>query len=75
MDERCYRRACESETTRLPRHHHHYRRADTDRHSKSYDYARRTTESSIEVQHFGLPILSVSEPSPPDEAERVDDYL
>ncbi|KYM99122.1 Fibronectin type III domain-containing protein 5 [Cyphomyrmex costatus] len=76
---RCYRRSYESDITRLPRHHHYHRRADVERHTKSCDYARRateaTTESSIEVQHFGLPILSVSEPSPPDESERVDDYL
>ncbi|XP_012216831.1 uncharacterized protein [Linepithema humile] len=76
MDERCYRRSYDTEVTRPPRYHHYRRRADTDRHTKSCDYARRaTTESSIEVQHFGLPILSVSEPSPPDESERVDDYL
>lgn len=76
MDERCYRRLYESEATRPPRHHHHHRRTDVERHTKSCEYARRaTTESSIEVQHFGLPILSVSEPSPPDESERVDDYL
>lgn len=76
MDERCYRRSYEPEATRPPRHHHYYRRTDTERHAKSCEYARRAaTESSIEVQHFGLPILSVSEPSPPDENERVDDYL
>lgn len=76
MDERCYRRSYESEAARPLRYHHYHRRTDTDRHSKSCDYARRgTAESSIEVQHFGLPILSVSEPSPPDESERVDDYL
>lgn len=76
MDERCYRRSCEFEATRPLRYHHYHRRTDTERHSKSCDYARRgTTDSSIEVQHFGLPILSVSEPSPPDESERVDDYL
>ncbi|XP_070156929.1 uncharacterized protein [Polyergus mexicanus] len=76
MDERYYRRSYESEPPRPIRYHHYHRRTDADRHSKSCDYARReTTESSIEVQHFGLPILSVSEPSPPDESERVDDYL
>ncbi|KAL6432536.1 hypothetical protein ACFW04_006836 [Cataglyphis niger] len=75
MDERYYRRY-ESEPPRPIRYHHYHRRTDADRHSKSCDYAKRgTTESSIEVQHFGLPILSVSEPSPPDENERVDDYL
>ncbi|XP_077255136.1 uncharacterized protein LOC143893518 isoform X6 [Temnothorax americanus] len=75
MDERCYRRSYESEATRPPRYHYH-RRTDAERHTKSCEYARRAaTESSIEVQHFGLPILSVSEPSPPDENERVDDYL
>ncbi|XP_024870735.1 uncharacterized protein LOC112453921 isoform X5 [Temnothorax curvispinosus] len=75
MDERCYRRSYESEATRPPRYHYH-RRTDAERHTKSCEYARRAaTESSIEVQHFGLPILSVSEPSPPDESERVDDYL
>ncbi|XP_014487426.1 PREDICTED: uncharacterized protein LOC106751134 isoform X2 [Dinoponera quadriceps] len=76
MDERCYRRSYDSEATRpSSRYHHYHRRADAERHSKSCDYTRRPTESSIEVQHFGLPILSVSEPSPPDESERVDDYL
>ncbi|XP_029174348.1 uncharacterized protein LOC114942983 isoform X3 [Nylanderia fulva] len=77
MDERCYRRSYEFDATRPLRYHHYHRRTDADRHSKSCDYAkqRTTTESSIEVQHFGLPILSVSEPSPPDESERVDDYL
>ncbi|XP_017762343.1 PREDICTED: uncharacterized protein LOC108552350 isoform X2 [Eufriesea mexicana] len=74
MDERCYRRSCDTDA-RLPRYHHYHRRAGIERHSKSCDYARRTPESSIEVQHFGLPILSVSEPSPPDENDRVDDYL
>ncbi|XP_017875895.1 uncharacterized protein LOC108622495 isoform X2 [Ceratina calcarata] len=77
MDERCYRRPCDTET-RQSRYHHHHRRSGggiVDRHSKSCDYAKRTSESSIEVQHFGLPILSVSEPSPPDENDRVDDYL
>ncbi|XP_039304036.1 uncharacterized protein LOC105203432 isoform X6 [Solenopsis invicta] len=76
MDERCYRRSYESEAPRPLRHHHYHRRTDGERHTKSCEYARRaTTDSSIEVQHFGLPILSVSEPSPPDESERVDDYL
>ncbi|XP_018345737.1 PREDICTED: uncharacterized protein LOC108750640 isoform X2 [Trachymyrmex septentrionalis] len=78
MDERCYpaRRSYESDATCPLRHHHYHRRADVERHTKSCEYAKRTaTESSIEVQHFGLPILSVSEPSPPDESERVDDYL
>lgn len=77
MDERCYRRSYEFDATRPLRYHHYHRRTDADRHTKSCDYAkqRATTESSIEVQHFGLPILSVSEPSPPDESERVDDYL
>nr|XP_034171179.1 uncharacterized protein LOC117600202 isoform X6 [Osmia lignaria] len=74
MDERCYRRSCDSDA-RLTRCHHHHRRGGIERHSKSCDYARRTPESSIEVQHFGLPILSVSEPSPPDENDRVDEYL
>ncbi|KYM92860.1 Fibronectin type III domain-containing protein 5 [Atta colombica] len=73
---RCYRRSYESDVTRPLRHHHYHRRADIERHTKSCEYAKRAaTESSIEVQHFGLPILSVSEPSPPDESERVDDYL
>ncbi|XP_019696060.1 uncharacterized protein LOC105181186 isoform X2 [Harpegnathos saltator] len=76
MDERSYRRSYDSEAPRpSSRYHHYHRRTDSERHSKSCDYTRRTTESSIEVQHFGLPILSVSEPSPPDESERVDDYL
>lgn len=74
MDERCYRRSGDTDA-RLPRYHHHHRRTGIERHSKSCDYTRRTPESSIEVQHFGLPILSVSEPSPPDENDRVDDYL
>ncbi|CAL7947071.1 unnamed protein product [Xylocopa violacea] len=74
MDERCYRRSCDVDA-RLPRYHHYHRRGGIERHSKSCDYAKRTPESSIEVQHFGLPILSVSEPSPPDENDRVDDYL
>lgn len=61
---------------RPARYHHYHRRGGIERHSKSCDYAtKRTPESSIEVQHFGLPILSVSEPSPPDENDRVDDYL
>ncbi|XP_076161381.1 uncharacterized protein LOC143143693 [Ptiloglossa arizonensis] len=74
MDERCYRRSYDIDT-RLPRYFHYHRRVGIERHSKSCDYARRTPESSIDVQHFGLPILSVSEPSPPDETDRVDDYL
>nr|KAF7408927.1 hypothetical protein H0235_013779 [Vespula pensylvanica] len=79
MDERCYRRSCEPESGLLSRHHHHrhhhHHRLDGEHYSKSYDYTRRTPESSIDVKHFGLPILSVSEPSPPDEDGRVDDYL
>ncbi|XP_071856875.1 uncharacterized protein isoform X2 [Bombus fervidus] len=74
MDERCFRRSGDADA-RLPRYHHYHRRAGIERHSKSCDYSRHTPESSIEVQHFGLPILSVSEPSPPDENDRVDDYL
>ncbi|XP_076628024.1 uncharacterized protein LOC143345105 isoform X5 [Colletes latitarsis] len=74
MDERCYRRSYDIDA-RLPRYFHYHRRVGVERHSKSCDYARRTPESSIDVQHFGLPILSVSEPSPPDENDRVDDYL
>ncbi|PBC27671.1 Fibronectin type III domain-containing protein [Apis cerana cerana] len=59
-----------------PNHQQQSSRGGIERHSKSCDYAtKRTPESSIEVQHFGLPILSVSEPSPPDENDRVDDYL
>ncbi|XP_014614777.1 PREDICTED: uncharacterized protein LOC106792774, partial [Polistes canadensis] len=79
MDERCYRRSCEPDSGFLSRHHHHrhhhHHRLDGEHYSKSYDYAKRTPESSIDVKHFGLPILSVSEPSPPDEDGRVDDYL
>ncbi|XP_058800364.1 uncharacterized protein LOC131669486 isoform X3 [Phymastichus coffea] len=59
------------------------------KHARSCEYARRASiEPSVEVvqpqqqqqqqqqqQHFGLPILSVSEPSPPDEIDRADDYL
>ncbi|XP_076628026.1 uncharacterized protein LOC143345105 isoform X6 [Colletes latitarsis] len=71
---RCYRRSYDIDA-RLPRYFHYHRRVGVERHSKSCDYARRTPESSIDVQHFGLPILSVSEPSPPDENDRVDDYL
>ncbi|XP_053987604.1 uncharacterized protein LOC128880997 isoform X2 [Hylaeus volcanicus] len=74
MDERCYRRSYDIDA-RLPCHFHSYRRVGIERHSKSCDYARRTPESSVDVQHFGLPILSVSEPSPPDENDRVDEYL
>ncbi|KAG6800381.1 hypothetical protein HZU73_04260 [Apis mellifera caucasica] len=75
MDERYCRRSGETDA-RPARYHHYHRRGGIERHSKSCDYApRRTPESSIEVQHFGLPILSVSEPSPPDENDRVDDYL
>ncbi|XP_076674379.1 uncharacterized protein LOC143372222 isoform X2 [Andrena cerasifolii] len=74
MDERCYRRSYDIEA-HLPRYHHYHRRGGIERHSKSCDYARRTPESSIKDQHFGLPILSVSEPSPPDEKDRIDDYL
>ncbi|XP_023288565.1 uncharacterized protein LOC105703806 isoform X2 [Orussus abietinus] len=76
LDDRFYRRIYEPDIIRLPRSHHHYHhRLDGERHTKSCDYARRTPESSMEVQHFGLPILSISEPSPPDETDRVDDYL
>ncbi|XP_003704524.1 uncharacterized protein LOC100880196 isoform X2 [Megachile rotundata] len=74
MDERCYRRSYDSDA-RQSHYHHHHRRGGIERHSKSCDYAKRGPESSIEVQHFGLPILSVSEPSPPDENDRVDEYL
>ncbi|XP_043258516.1 uncharacterized protein LOC122400859 isoform X5 [Colletes gigas] len=74
MDERCYRRSYDIDA-RLPRYFHYHRRAGIERHSKSCDYARRTPESSTDVQHFGLPILSISEPSPSDENNRVDDYL
>ncbi|XP_078043504.1 uncharacterized protein LOC144473481 isoform X2 [Augochlora pura] len=71
MDERYYRPSCVLDA-RPPCHHHSHRRID---HSKSCDYAKSTPESSMDVQHFGLPILSVSEPSPPDENDRVDEYL
>ncbi|XP_015595792.1 uncharacterized protein LOC107267993 isoform X2 [Cephus cinctus] len=78
MDERFCRKSCDPDCPRLSRyhaHHHQRHRPDTDYHSKSCDYARCTKDSSIDAQHFGLPILSISEPSPPDEIERVDDYL
>ncbi|XP_033325363.2 uncharacterized protein LOC117219502 isoform X2 [Megalopta genalis] len=71
MDERYYRPSCVLDARPLC-HHHSHRRID---HSKSCDYTRSTPESSMDVQHFGLPILSVSEPSPPDENDRVDEYL
>ncbi|XP_076232638.1 uncharacterized protein LOC143178080 [Calliopsis andreniformis] len=74
MDERCYRRSYDIDA-HLLRYHNYHRRAGIERHSKSCDYARRTPESSTKDQHFGLPILSVSEPSPPDEKDRIDDYL
>ncbi|XP_051156901.1 uncharacterized protein LOC127278959 isoform X3 [Leptopilina boulardi] len=75
------RRSCEPDFIRLPRHHihhhhHHHRRIET--HSRSCDYSRRSTsiEAHSETQHFGLPILSISEPSPPDEADNtVDECL
>ncbi|XP_051156906.1 uncharacterized protein LOC127278959 isoform X7 [Leptopilina boulardi] len=81
MEERCFRRSCEPDFIRLPRHHihhhhHHHRRIET--HSRSCDYSRRSTsiEAHSETQHFGLPILSISEPSPPDEADNtVDECL
>ncbi|XP_066588585.1 uncharacterized protein [Prorops nasuta] len=75
VDERCQRRSCETDVSKLSRYHQAHRRLDKERHSRSCEYAKRTPESSIEIHHFGLPILSVSEPSPPDESERVDDYL
>ncbi|XP_015118298.1 uncharacterized protein LOC107041973 isoform X2 [Diachasma alloeum] len=78
IDERINRRSCEPDFTRVkphhPRHLHHCS-TDTDSHSRSCDYTRYTIEPSIETQHFGLPILSISEPSPPDEKDRLDDYL
>ncbi|KZC08108.1 Fibronectin type III domain-containing protein 5 [Dufourea novaeangliae] len=64
MDERYYGPSCVNDAR--PTCPHHWR---------SYDYAKNTLESSFDVQHFGLPILSVSEPSPPDENDRVDEYL
>ncbi|XP_043472046.1 uncharacterized protein LOC122504834 isoform X6 [Leptopilina heterotoma] len=82
MEERCFRRSCEPDFIRLPRHHihhhhhHHHRRIET--HSRSCDYSRRSMsiEAHSETQHFGLPILSISEPSPPDEANNtVDETL
>ncbi|XP_046425279.1 uncharacterized protein LOC124304579 isoform X2 [Neodiprion virginianus] len=81
IDERYYRRSCEPDFARLGRHHnhqsHHHQQLHSDHHSKSCDYARRATPetSGTETQHFGLPILSISEPSPPDEMDRVDEYL
>ncbi|XP_032456023.1 uncharacterized protein LOC100679723 isoform X12 [Nasonia vitripennis] len=77
-------------------HHHHHKAPtvttpvtaattttgvlESTRHTRSCEYARRTTEPELnqqqqQQQHFGLPILSVSEPSPPDEVDRADDYL
>ena len=64
-----------------PHQHHHHRLDSTDRHTKSCDYANKRppeTTASVDTastQHFGLPILSISEPSPPDERERLDEYL
>ncbi|XP_063973627.1 uncharacterized protein LOC135160704 isoform X14 [Diachasmimorpha longicaudata] len=78
IDERINRRSCEPDFTRVKPHHPrylHHCSTDTDSHSRSCDYTRYTIEPNIETQHFGLPILSVSEPSPPDEKNRLDDYL
>lgn len=84
---RYYRRSCEPDFGRLGHTSHglqalghgfHHKRGGDHLHSGSCDYARRTGENSAGVetgQHFGLPILSISEPSPPDETERVDEYL
>lgn len=78
VDERSYRRSCEPDFGRLTSRHHSHSTSHHhhgDHHSRSCDYARRTPEASVETQHFGLPILSISEPSPPDEMDRVDEYL
>ncbi|XP_074106278.1 uncharacterized protein LOC141532021 isoform X2 [Cotesia typhae] len=65
-------------------HHHHlpYKPSTSNgnpvvyHRSSDSDQSRQTSVSSVEIQHFGLPILSVSEPSPPDEKNnRLDDYL
>ncbi|XP_048508618.1 uncharacterized protein LOC105683568 isoform X2 [Athalia rosae] len=80
MDERFYRRSCDPDFGRSHRHHNHppgHHLHHVDHHARSCDYARRTPETSLDQtpQHFGLPILSISEPSPPDEMDRVDEYL
>ncbi|XP_043272022.1 uncharacterized protein [Venturia canescens] len=58
-------------------HHRTHHFESNERHSKSFDFAKRNIDSTSvdNTQHFGLPILSVSEPSPPDERERLDEYL
>ncbi|XP_034942068.1 uncharacterized protein [Chelonus insularis] len=66
-------------------HHHHHDHAspssthqstENDKHLvRNRNYPKNTSVSSVEIQHFGLPILSISEPSPPDEKNRLDDYL
>lgn len=60
------RRSYELESSPVPRYH---------RHAMSCDYARHTPESSIEIQHFELPFVSVSEPSPPDTSDRTDEIM
>ncbi|XP_008548893.1 uncharacterized protein LOC103572189 isoform X2 [Microplitis demolitor] len=90
IDDRYYRRSCEPDFPRSsqPHHHHHhhhhlpYKPSTSNGNPAVYhpssdsDQSRQTSVSSVEIQHFGLPILSVSEPSPPDEKNnRLDDYL
>ncbi|KAF7988990.1 hypothetical protein HCN44_007300 [Aphidius gifuensis] len=56
----------------------HHRSIDNNnarRHSRSCEYSKRADTINNDSQHFGLPILSISEPSPPDERDRLDDYL
>ncbi|XP_044586445.1 uncharacterized protein LOC123266314 isoform X3 [Cotesia glomerata] len=91
IDDRYFRRSCEPDFPRpspLYHHHHHhhhhlpYKPSTSNgnpvvyHRSSDSDQSRQTSVSSVEIQHFGLPILSVSEPSPPDEKNnRLDDYL
>ncbi|XP_057322117.1 uncharacterized protein LOC130665662 isoform X3 [Microplitis mediator] len=84
------RRSCEPDFPRSSQAHHHhhhhhhlpYKPSTSNGNPVVYhpssdsDQSRQTSVSSVEIQHFGLPILSVSEPSPPDEKNnRLDDYL
>lgn len=56
-------------------HLFHHQSTESETHSRNRDFSKRTMGASVETQHFGLPILSISEPSPPDERDRLDDYL
>ncbi|KAK0094800.1 hypothetical protein PV326_009958 [Microctonus aethiopoides] len=85
IDERFHRHSCEPDFTRPQQHHHrrmspvghlfHHQSTESETHSRNRDFSKRTMGASVETQHFGLPILSISEPSPPDERDRLDDYL